>query len=144
VGFWAEMRKGLEAAKTVDLMKAAEREAEAMLRAEQFIGFTSAGGLVTLADVDQGQTFEPVADLTDRLPRPKVKMVCRECGGTDVKRDAWAEWDEDLQEWVLSGDPFDAAQCDDCCGETGIDEVPLDSQDPDDFTFNHPAATEED
>jgi predicted RNA-binding Zn-ribbon protein involved in translation (DUF1610 family) len=56
----------------------------------------------------------------------KVAMVCSNCGSQHVMRDAWAEWDVETQNWVLRGDPFDAAMCDDCDGETQIDEVLLD------------------
>ena len=44
----------------------------------------------------------------------KLKMVCDRCGGDNVMRDAWAEWDVEKQEWVLRGEPFDNACCDDC------------------------------
>lgn len=53
-----------------------------------------------------------------------ISIVCRNCGSRAVQRDAWAEWDETKQEWVL-GTVFDAAHCDDCCGDTNLDEVPL-------------------
>ena len=51
-------------------------------------------------------------------------MVCRTCGGSNVMRDAWAEWDDEAQAWGL-GPIFDHAHCDDCGGETRIKEVPL-------------------
>ena len=53
-----------------------------------------------------------------------IEIVCKFCGGTNVMRDAWAVWDRDKQDWVL-GSVFDAAQCDDCDGETSLIEVPL-------------------
>lgn len=49
----------------------------------------------------------------------KVKKVCRHCGSSDVRKDAWAEWDEDKQEWVLA-DVFDNDYCMNCDGETTI------------------------
>lgn len=49
----------------------------------------------------------------------KVRKVCKHCGSTDVRKDAWAEWDEDKQEWVL-GDVFDDDYCMTCEYETII------------------------
>jgi hypothetical protein len=56
--------------------------------------------------------------------KPKVNMVCRSCGGDNVMRDAWGIWSIEKQDWVL-GNVFDAAQCDDCDGETSIEEAAL-------------------
>jgi hypothetical protein len=55
---------------------------------------------------------------------PKVRMVCKYCGSTDVARDAWAEWDEDAQEWVL-GPVYDYSKCLSCEEEKCIIEVPI-------------------
>lgn len=55
---------------------------------------------------------------------PKLRMVCKDCGSTLVTRDAWAEWDEDRQEWAL-GAVYDYAYCHKCDGETRIQELPL-------------------
>jgi hypothetical protein len=49
-------------------------------------------------------------------------MVCAHCRGQNVMRDAWAVWDIDAQEWTLAGEPFDNAECEDCGGETKIEE----------------------
>lgn len=57
----------------------------------------------------------------------KVKMVCRTCGSENVLRDAFAEWDVSKQDWVLQN-VFDDAVCDDCGGETRINEVPIDEE----------------
>lgn len=54
---------------------------------------------------------------------PRLRMVCSHCGSEEVKRDAWATWSTETQEWELS-DTFDNAYCDDCDGETSIDEEP--------------------
>ena len=51
-------------------------------------------------------------------------MVCEKCGSTHVTRDAWAEWDEDEQDWVL-GAVFDYAFCHDCQRDAHIDEQQL-------------------
>jgi hypothetical protein len=55
---------------------------------------------------------------------PKVTHKCARCGGTNVLRDAWAEWDDETQTWVLNN-VFDQAYCEDCDGETSLEEVPL-------------------
>jgi hypothetical protein len=46
---------------------------------------------------------------------------CKYCGSTDVKLDAWAEWDVDSQKWIL-GSVFDNTFCPECDGETAIIE----------------------
>ena len=52
----------------------------------------------------------------------RLRMTCSHCGGENVKLDAWAEWDHENQQWTL-GQTFDHAHCDDCDGETHIEEV---------------------
>jgi hypothetical protein len=54
----------------------------------------------------------------------RVTYVCETCGGKTVTRDAWAEWDEEQQDWVL-GAAFDYAFCHDCEEETNLEEVEL-------------------
>lgn len=54
----------------------------------------------------------------------KIRIVCAACGSTNVRRDAWAEWDEVKQDWVL-GTVFDDGLCEDC-GETSLDEEDID------------------
>jgi len=56
----------------------------------------------------------------------RITMICAECGSKNVMRDAWAEWDETRQEWVL-GPVFDQAACEDCGGETRLVELPIDA-----------------
>lgn len=51
----------------------------------------------------------------------KVRKVCKYCGSTDVLKDAWAEWDEEKQEWVLS-DVYDDDFCVVCDDETTIND----------------------
>lgn len=43
----------------------------------------------------------------------RIKFICSECCGDNVKRDAWASWDFDKQEWVLA-QTFEEGFCDDC------------------------------
>lgn len=56
--------------------------------------------------------------------RKHVTYVCNQCGGRSVTRDAWAEWDDRDQDWVL-GAVYDHAFCHDCQEETRLEEVVL-------------------
>lgn len=56
----------------------------------------------------------------------RMKMICANCGGENVMRDAWAVWDIDAQDWTL-GNVFDQGYCDDCEGEASIEEVDADA-----------------
>ncbi|MDP8994903.1 MAG: hypothetical protein M3N07_07990 [Pseudomonadota bacterium] len=58
-----------------------------------------------------------------------VDYVCRTCRGTNVVRDAWAEWDAEAQQWVL-GTVFDYAHCHNCEGETRLIEIELRTREP--------------
>jgi hypothetical protein len=55
---------------------------------------------------------------------PKLRMLCEKCGSPLVTRDAWAEWNEDEQDWVL-GAVYDYAFCHTCQADAHIKEVPL-------------------
>lgn len=57
----------------------------------------------------------------------KVNKVCKECGGTDVAKDAYAVWLVDDQKWGL-GSFYDYEYCHDCEEETTILEVSLEEQ----------------
>jgi hypothetical protein len=52
----------------------------------------------------------------------KIMIVCSDCGSHDVRRDAFACWDYDAQQWVL-GPVFDQGYCEDCGGEASLDEI---------------------
>lgn len=54
----------------------------------------------------------------------KIGIICGICGGNNVSRDAWANWDTGTQQWVL-GTVFDYGHCHDCEAETRLEEVPL-------------------
>jgi hypothetical protein len=43
----------------------------------------------------------------------KIRLKCRYCGSTSVGKDAWASWDEGMQEWVHGG-TYDTGFCNDC------------------------------
>ena len=57
----------------------------------------------------------------DRNP---IALVCATCGSKDVSRDAWGDWDEEGQQWVLRT-VFDHAHYHNCDGETSLEERPL-------------------
>lgn len=50
-----------------------------------------------------------------------TKMTCQHCGSTNVKRDAWAVWNPELDMWEID-ELFDHAYCEDCDGQTAIVE----------------------
>ncbi len=49
-------------------------------------------------------------------PDPDVTIHCSSCGGENVRKDAYAEWNSELQQWELSA-VFDHTVCDDCGSE---------------------------
>lgn len=53
-----------------------------------------------------------------------IEIVCSECGGLDVLRDAWASWNPDTQQWELDN-VFDVVWCNDCESNTSLSERPL-------------------
>ena len=58
-------------------------------------------------------------------PKPRrIKFICARCSSDLVRRDAWAEWDTENQEWTLDS-VFDYAHCGDCDGGTKIEEVEI-------------------
>ena len=54
----------------------------------------------------------------------RIAIVCRDCGSTEVSRDAWADWDANKQEWVL-GAVFDLGWCHACDCESKLGEWTL-------------------
>jgi hypothetical protein len=51
-----------------------------------------------------------------------ITIICETCGSKLVTRDAWAEWDETGQGWVLAA-VYDYAFCHDCQAETRLEEI---------------------
>lgn len=51
-----------------------------------------------------------------------IEMYCPKCGSTEIRKDAFAEWDPEKQDWVLHS-VYDQTICDNC-GEEGCDERP--------------------
>ena len=60
--------------------------------------------------------------MSDQSKEMTIIMQCCECGSTNVRRDAWAVWDVDNQQWEL-GTIFDAGHCEDCEHEASLKEV---------------------
>lgn len=54
----------------------------------------------------------------------RIKIVCTICGSDDVRRDAWAEWDLEKQDWIL-GTVFDAGHCEKCEENSTLGEVEI-------------------
>jgi hypothetical protein len=52
----------------------------------------------------------------------KQIWVCSTCGSPNVVSDATATWNVERQEWEL-GDVCDGEFCEDCGGETRVEEV---------------------
>lgn len=53
-----------------------------------------------------------------------IQIVCAHCGSTDVRRNADAGWNEELQLWELVA-IYDNATCEQCGGETRLEERQL-------------------
>lgn len=53
-----------------------------------------------------------------------ITIICETCGSKLVTRDAWAEWNETNQDWVL-GAVYDYAFCHNCQAETQLEEIAL-------------------
>ena len=54
--------------------------------------------------------------------RARTHMICATCGSTDVRADAYAEWDTDAGQWVLHS-TYDEKHCENCEISTSLLEV---------------------
>lgn len=63
---------------------------------------------------------DPVT-FTPKKEEPKRKMLCSECGSTEVCLDAFASWDIPTQQWVLHN-TYDDAFCQSCERDCTIEE----------------------
>lgn len=61
------------------------------------------------------------APLTTPKPDPAITIHCATCGSDDVRRDASAAWNVELQTWEIVT-VFDNADCETCGGETSLIE----------------------
>lgn len=62
-------------------------------------------------------------------PEPKIRIVCGRCGSNDVRRDAFASWDIEAQDWVLAA-VYDQGHCEHCQGEARLEEDVIDQTAP--------------
>jgi hypothetical protein len=58
--------------------------------------------------------------------KAKQLPVCSACDSSDVRADAYAEWDADAQDWSLVC-TFDNTDCEHCGGECSVQWVNVDS-----------------
>lgn len=59
-------------------------------------------------------------------PKFTTDKRCKHCGSRNVVRDAPVRWNVETQTWMLSGDPYDDATCEDCNDETKLIDVEID------------------
>ena len=57
-------------------------------------------------------------------PPQQITIHCKTCGSENVRRDASVEWSTELQMWEVVV-VYDAADCEDCGGETNLIEKPI-------------------
>lgn len=69
--------------------------------------------------------FEVVTLAARPDPKPLVAKCCATCGSRNVTNDAIAKWNDVAQEWEILT-LLQNADCEDCGGETTIEEQPLD------------------
>lgn len=50
-----------------------------------------------------------------------IRIICRDCGSTEVTRDAWAAWSVERQQWEL-GAVFDDGYCHRCERPASLEE----------------------
>lgn len=59
----------------------------------------------------------------------RITIICKTCGSKEVTRDAWAEWNEESQQWVLAA-AYDYAYCHKCENDARLAEMPLNELSP--------------
>lgn len=80
-----------------------------------------AGDVQRLIEADTSGEVH-VTPLAPDVSGPPIKIVCGGCGSANVRRDAYAEWDPDIQKWML-GVVFDAGICEDCGYDSLAEEL---------------------
>jgi len=60
--------------------------------------------------------YAKLQQASERKDKP-IEPVCRDCGSTDLTRDALAAWDADAQQWVLSA-IYESTACQTCEAES--------------------------
>jgi hypothetical protein len=76
-----------------------------------------------------GHANNPTADIPCSSCRPDIKnrviKACGKCGSHDVRKDANAQWDYNIQDWVLVNVYDQPDWCNDCDAETELVDDPL-------------------
>jgi hypothetical protein len=54
----------------------------------------------------------------------RINIVCSHCGSDDVRRDAFAAWSVEKQEWELA-EVYDQGHCVKCEGDASLEEIEL-------------------
>ena len=52
-----------------------------------------------------------------------ITYVCSYCQSEDIKKDAYAVWNKEKQEWELDAIFDKGSVCEDCGGETSLIEI---------------------
>lgn len=52
----------------------------------------------------------------------QMKKVCSSCQSENVVADAYVSWNDEIQKWEVEA-VFDDAYCEDCEGETHIEDI---------------------
>lgn len=55
------------------------------------------------------------------MPKRHITMRCKYCKSANVFRDAWAEWSDEDQDWILQN-VFDDGYCESCGDDSHIVE----------------------
>ena len=62
----------------------------------------------------------------------RKKYICKTCKGENVNLDAFTTWNTENQCWELAA-TFDNAFCDDCGGETTLEEIKAEPSGKEDY-----------
>lgn len=85
---------------------------------------------MSLQDLPAPAGVTPTVPGADHCHPHRITIKCRSCGSTDVRRDAYAAWNDAAQVWELAT-VYDDGFCVDCNGEASLVERWIDAQDQD-------------
>jgi hypothetical protein len=60
----------------------------------------------------------------------KTKPVCRSCGSSDILVDAYAQWNQETQEWEVYDTYEKGGTCRTCDGDLRFEWVSVDTPEP--------------
>lgn len=72
------------------------------------------------------------------VPEGQVKIVCSTCQSEDIKMDAYASWNFELQMWEAEDVFLNIGICNKCDGETRADVVTVNERIPNAFVSTPP------